>query len=191
VLRLKLCATALNAPNLVSGILNHISDLGVPVRSPLLSSYMRTLSTSQCWARMAPDHCSATAGWLCSLAASCSAKCRDCCPGGRSCPWQSHSSQPSHFVWILPAFSRPARKDTTNRNLLRQKLYCLHLQEPESKSKKKNGKTLSLLRRIILRLGRRITPWLAAAHRPSCHHEKGRTRGGKTAPARVQIMFTT
>jgi hypothetical protein len=37
--------------------------------------------------------------------------------------------------------SRPARKDTTNRNLLRQKLYCLHLQEPESKkskSKKKN-----------------------------------------------------
>jgi hypothetical protein len=46
------------------------------------------------------------------------------------------------------------------------------------------------LRRIILRLGC-ITPWLAAAHRPSCHHEKGRTRGGKTAPARVQIMFTT
>jgi hypothetical protein len=62
--------------------------------------------------------------------------------------------------------------------------------EQESKSKKKNGKTLSLLRRIILRLGR-ITPWLAAAHRPSCHHEKGRTHGGKTAPARVQIMFTT
>ena len=29
--------------------------------------------------------------------------------------------------------SRPARKDATNRNLLRQKLYCLHLQEPESK----------------------------------------------------------
>jgi hypothetical protein len=32
---------------------------------------------------------------------------------------------------------------------------------------------------------------LAAVHRPSCHHEKGRTHGGKTAPARVQIMFTT
>jgi hypothetical protein len=29
--------------------------------------------------------------------------------------------------------SRPARKDATNRNLLRQKLYCLHLLEPESK----------------------------------------------------------
>ena len=35
---------------------------------------------------------------------------------------------------ILHAFSRPARKDATNRNLLRQKLYCLHLQEPEHKS---------------------------------------------------------
>jgi hypothetical protein len=34
---------------------------------------------------------------------------------------------------ILHAFSRPARKDATNRNLLRQKLYCLHLQEQESK----------------------------------------------------------
>jgi hypothetical protein len=32
--------------------------------------------------------------------------------------------------------SRPARKDATNRNLLRQKLYCLHLQEQESKSKR-------------------------------------------------------
>jgi hypothetical protein len=27
--------------------------------------------------------------------------------------------------------SRPARKNATNRNLLRQKLYCLHLQEQE------------------------------------------------------------
>jgi hypothetical protein len=92
---------------------------------------------------------------------------------------------------LLPAFSQPARKNAANRNLLRQKLYCLHLQEPESKrarerkrtrkqeqekeqeskrekknknkkarerkQEKKNGKTPSLLRRIILRLGR-ITP---------------------------------
>jgi hypothetical protein len=29
------------------------------------------------------------------------------------------------------ARSQPARKDATNRNLLRQKLYCLHLQEQE------------------------------------------------------------
>ena len=117
---------------------------------------------------------------------------------------------------------RPARKDATNRNLLRQsfiayifrsqrarKQECKSKSKREkknknkkareskkarkrtrTKSKRKNGKTLCLLRRIILRLGR-ITPWLAAAHRPSCHHEKCRTHGGKTAPARVQIMFTT
>ena len=62
--------------------------------------------------------------------------------------------------------SRPARKDATNRNLLRQKLYCLHLQEPESKrarallltslgaraqeqeqeSKRENGETPSLFK---------------------------------------------
>jgi hypothetical protein len=34
---------------------------------------------------------------------------------------------------LLPAFSRPARKNAANRNLLRQKLYCLHLQEQECK----------------------------------------------------------
>jgi hypothetical protein len=40
-------------------------------------------------------------------------------------------------VWLFSISytrSRPARKDATNRNLLWQKLYCLHLQEPESKS---------------------------------------------------------
>jgi hypothetical protein len=56
------------------------------------------------------------------------------------------------------------------------------------RSKRENGETPSLLRRIILRLGC-VAPWLAAAHWPSCHHEKGRTRGGKTAPARVQIIY--
>jgi hypothetical protein len=40
-----------------------------------------------------------------------------------------------------------------------QELYCLHLQEQESKSqsKRENGETPSLLRRIILRLGH-VTP---------------------------------
>ena len=47
---------------------------------------------------------------------------------------------------LLYAFSRPARKDATNRNLLRQKLYCLHLQEQESKSKRENGETPSLFK---------------------------------------------
>jgi hypothetical protein len=107
---------------------------------------------------------------------------------GERSPWKLPS--------VLNAFSRPARKNAANQNLLRQKLYCLHLQEPESKSQsksqskrekeskkknknkkareerekartrerksmskreKKHGKTPSLLRRIILRLGR-ITP---------------------------------
>jgi hypothetical protein len=54
--------------------------------------------------------------------------------------------------------------------------------------KRGSARTPSLLRRIILRLGR-VTPWLAAAHRPSCHHEKGRAHGGKTAPAHVQIIY--
>jgi hydroxylamine reductase (hybrid-cluster protein) len=79
---------------------------------------------------------------------------------------------------ILPAFSRPARKNATNRNLLRQNFIAYIFrskrarerkrtrtrkqerekeQEQESKREKKNGKTPSLLRRIILRLGR-ITP---------------------------------
>jgi hypothetical protein len=30
---------------------------------------------------------------------------------------------------------------------------------------------------------------LAAAHRPSCHYEKSRAHGGKTAPAHVQIIY--
>ena len=97
---------------------------------------------------------------------------------------------------FLNAFSRPARKDTTNQNLLRQNFIAYIFrskrarerkrkqekeQEQESKrekeqeqeqekeqeqeqekeqeqeSKRENGKTPSLLRRIILRLGC-ITP---------------------------------
>jgi hypothetical protein len=70
------------------------------------------------------------------------------------------------MMMFLHAFTRPARKDATNLNLLRQSFiaYIFRSQsarEQESKRarerKKKNGKTPSLLRRIILRLGR-ITP---------------------------------
>jgi hypothetical protein len=91
---------------------------------------------------------------------------------------------------LLHAFSRPARKDTTNRNLLRQKLYCLHLQEQErkSKSKRENGETPSLLRRIILHLGR-VTPWLAEAHRPSCRHREGRAHGVENYPWHMHRLF--
>ena len=90
--------------------------------------------------------------------------------------------------WPLSSYtrSRPARKDATNRNLLRQKLYCLHLQEQESK--RENGETPSLLRRIILRLGR-ITPWLATAHRPSCRHGEGRAHGVENYPWHMRRLF--
>ena len=62
------------------------------------------------------------------------------CAGDGNRPGFSHPrisrpgfSRPGFQHQLLHAFSRPARKDATNRNLLRQKLYCLHLQEPESK----------------------------------------------------------
>jgi hypothetical protein len=66
------------------------------------------------------------------------------------------------------------------------KLYCLHLQEQECK--RENGKTPSLLRRIILRLGR-VTPWLAAAHRPSCRHGEGRAHGVRNYPWHMRRLF--
>ena len=53
--------------------------------------------------------------------------------------------------------------------------------ERDEETKRGSARTPSLLRRIILRLGR-VTPWLAAAHRPSCHHEKGRAHGGENCP---------
>jgi hypothetical protein len=65
---------------------------------------------------------------------------------------------------FLHAFSRPARKNTTNQNLLRQTLLLTSLGARVQASNPKNeSETPSLFRRVILRLGR-ITPWLAAAH---------------------------
>jgi hypothetical protein len=82
--------------------------------------------------------------------------------------------------------SRPARKERNKLESSAAKLYCLHLQEPESK--RENGETPSLLRRIILRLGR-ITPWLAAAHRPSCRHGEGRAHGVENYPWHMHRLF--
>jgi hypothetical protein len=44
------------------------------------------------------------------------------------------------------------------------------------------------LRRIILRLGR-VTPWLAAAHRPSCRHGEGRAHGVENYPWHMRRLF--
>jgi hypothetical protein len=60
--------------------------------------------------------------------------------------------------------------------------------EQESKSKRENGETPSLLRRIILCLGR-VTPWLAAAHRPSCRHGEGRAHGVENYPWHMRRLF--
>jgi hypothetical protein len=84
----------------------------------------------------------------------------------------SHSIYFSPFYWTTLTRVRATGQERRNKpESSAAKLYCLHLQEPESKrarvqerekeqeqeSKRKNGKTPSLLRRIILRLGR-ITP---------------------------------
>jgi hypothetical protein len=56
------------------------------------------------------------------------------------------------------------------------------------RSKRENGKTLSLLRRIILRLGR-VAPWLAAAHWLSCRHREGRAHGVENYPWHMRKLF--
>jgi hypothetical protein len=50
------------------------------------------------------------------------------------------------------------------------------------------AKPRPVLRRIILRLGR-VTPWLAAAHRPSCRHGKGRAHGVENYPWHMRRLF--
>jgi hypothetical protein len=50
------------------------------------------------------------------------------------------------------------------------------------------AKPRPFLRRIILRLGR-ITPWLAAAHRPSCRHGEGRAHGVENYPWHMRRLF--
>ena len=64
-------------------------------------------------------------------------------------------------------------------------------QESKSKSKRaraRMAKPRPFLRRIILRLGR-ITPWLAAAHRPSCRHGEGRAHGVENYPWHMRRLF--
>ena len=86
---------------------------------------------------------------------------------------------------LIDAFSRPARKDATDQNLLRQNFiaYIFGSQEgkrpapsPKNESPFNNEtETPSLFRRVIFRLGR-ITPWLAAAHGRADVHGKNRVQ---------------
>jgi hypothetical protein len=56
------------------------------------------------------------------------------------------------------------------------------------RSKRENGETPSLLRRIILSLGR-VAPWLAAAHWPSCRLREGRAHGVENYPWHMRRLF--
>jgi hypothetical protein len=55
-------------------------------------------------------------------------------------------------------------------------------------ARERMAKPHPFLRRIILRLGR-VTPWLAAAHWPSCHHGKGRAHGVENYPWHMRRLF--
>ena len=58
----------------------------------------------------------------------------------------------------------------------------------EQEARERENETPSLLRRIILRLGR-VTPWLAAAHRPSWRHGEGRAHGVENPPRHMRRLF--
>jgi hypothetical protein len=71
-----------------------------------------------------------------------------------------------------------------------QEPYCLHLQEQEARARarERKAKPRPFFRRIILRLGR-VTPWLAAAHWPSCRHGEGRAHGVENYPWHMRRLF--
>jgi hypothetical protein len=94
---------------------------------------------------------------------------------------------------LLDAFSRPARKNTTDQNLLRQSFILTssgaRVQEArEQEVRERENETPSLLRSILLRLGR-VTPWLAAAHRPSWRHGEGRAQVVIRYPWHMRRLF--
>jgi hypothetical protein len=82
--------------------------------------------------------------------------------------------------------SRPARKNTANQNLLRQNFIAYIFRSKSARERM--AKPRPFLRRIILRLGR-VTPWLAAAHRPSCRHGEGRAHGVENYPWHMRRLF--
>jgi hypothetical protein len=57
-----------------------------------------------------------------------------------------------------------------------------------ARARESMAKPRPFFRRIILRLGR-VTPWLAAAHRPSCHHGEGRAHGVENYPWHMRRLF--
>jgi hypothetical protein len=101
--------------------------------------------------------------------------------------------QPCCHPLLLDAFSRPARKNTTDQNLLRQSFILTssgaECRKQESKKQERaKTKPRPFLRRILLRLGR-VTPWLAAAHRPSWRHGEGRAQVVIRYPWHMRRLF--
>jgi hypothetical protein len=74
-----------------------------------------------------------------------------------------HDNALKNDTLLLDAFSRPARKNTTDQNLLRQSFIAYIFRSRSARSKRereareRENETPSLLKRILLRLGR-VTP---------------------------------
>jgi hypothetical protein len=104
---------------------------------------------------------------------------------------QSARAQESKSASALLLTSLGAREQESKSSIayiFRSQSARARVQEPEQERKRENGETPSLLRRIILRLGS-VTPWLAAAHRPSCPHGEGRAHGVENYPWHMRRLF--
>jgi hypothetical protein len=97
--------------------------------------------------------------------------------------WHINKNLKNKCNFILPAllFHRQERRNKPESSAAKALLLT-------SSGARENGKTPSLLRRIILRLGR-VAPWLAAAHWPSCSHGEGRPHGVKNYPWHMCRLF--
>ena len=85
--------------------------------------------------------------------------------------------------------SRPARKDATNRNLLRQKLYCLHLQEQECKPQTQKRKRNPFPLKESYPSPRTYHSLIGCSPWPSCSHGEGRVHGVEKYPWHMRRLF--
>jgi hypothetical protein len=87
-------------------------------------------------------------------------------------------------VWYCPSFCSTGKNTLRTTGIFCGKSFIAYF----FRSKREKGKTPSLLRRIILHLGR-VAPWLAAAHWPSCRHGEGRAHGVENYPWHMRRLF--
>jgi hypothetical protein len=109
-----------------------------------------------------------------------------------SARWLDYKPQGPVSCYSTRSHDRPGR--TPQTRIFCGKALFLHLQEKRARSKrarrkrKRKRKPPSLLRSILLRLGR-VTPWLAAAHRPSWRHGEGRAQVVIRYPWHMRRLF--